>query len=86
MFPVPSENVIQKIALHGTRYEFPSPVQIPYSFAGPRQTRAKWNLIDPIFAANVSPMKCVNQTRTNVINRLPIHQDLRAFFDPDTRS
>jgi hypothetical protein len=28
----------------------------------------------------------VNQTRTNVINCLRIHQDLRAFFDPDARS
>ena len=30
-------------------------------------------------------MKRVNQTRTNVINRLRIHQDLRAFFDPEAR-
>jgi hypothetical protein len=37
-------------------------------------------------AANVSPMKCVNQTRTNVINRLRIHEDLRAFLDSDVRS
>jgi hypothetical protein len=51
-----------------------------------RQTRAKWHLVDPIFAANVSPMKCVNQTRTNVVNRLRIHQDLRAFFAPEARS
>jgi hypothetical protein len=39
-----------------------------------------------IFTANVSPMKYVNQTRTNVINRLRIHQDLRAFLDSATRS
>jgi type I restriction enzyme M protein len=31
-------------------------------------------------------MKCVNQTRTNVLNRLRIHQDLRAFLDPEARS
>ena len=36
--------------------------------------------------ANRSPMKRANQTRTNGINRLRIHSDLRAFFDPDTRS
>jgi hypothetical protein len=47
---------------------------------------APQHLVDPIFAANVSPMRCVNQTRTNVINRLRIHQERRAFFDPDARS
>ena len=47
---------------------------------------APQHLVYPIFAANVSPMRCVNQTRTNVINCLRIHQDLRAFFDPDARS
>jgi hypothetical protein len=31
-------------------------------------------------------MKYVNQTRTNVINRLRIHQDLRAFFDSEART
>jgi len=36
--------------------------------------------------ANVSPMKYVNRTRTNVINRLRIHEDLRAFFDSDALS
>jgi hypothetical protein len=36
--------------------------------------------------ANVSPMKRVNQTRTNAINRLQIHRDLQAFFDPEPRS
>jgi hypothetical protein len=51
-----------------------------------RQIRAKWHLVDPIFAANVSPMKCLNQTRTNVVNRLRIHQVLRAFFDSEARS
>jgi len=36
--------------------------------------------------ANVSPMKRVNQTRTNGINRTRIHQDLQASLDPETRS
>jgi len=35
--------------------------------------------ITQISTANVSSMKRVNQTRTNVINCLRIHQDLRAF-------
>src|SRR6516164_3403816 len=47
--------------------------------------------ITQISTANISPMKRVNQTRTNVINCLRIHQDLRAFprlwaFLPPARS
>jgi hypothetical protein len=49
-------------------------------------TWCEGNALNWFRTANVSPMKRLNRTRTNVIDRRQFHQDLQAIPGNETRS